>query len=171
MNILRVDSGVVRDVTAKLRRHQIWVIFGGLMLGSFLGSLDQTVVATALPTIVRDLGTASQLSWIVTAYLLTSTVAIGLWGKLSDILGRRPVYLVCTAIFLVGSALAGFSQSILELILFRALQGVGGGGLQVLPKLLSATSFRHASEGATRGCSALSLACPASLARKWVASS
>jgi MFS family permease len=102
------------------------------MLGSFLSSLDQTVIATALPTIVRDLGTASELSWVVTAYLLTSTVATGLWGKVSDLYGRKPVYLACTAIFLVGSTLAGLSQSMLELILFRGLQGVGGGGLLVL---------------------------------------
>jgi len=70
------------------------------MLGSFLSSLDQTVVATALPAIVRDLGTASELSWVVTTFLLTSTVATSLWGKLSDLHGRKPVYLACTAIFL-----------------------------------------------------------------------
>jgi EmrB/QacA subfamily drug resistance transporter len=106
------------------------------MLGSFLSSLDQTVVATALPTIVRDLGTASELSWVVTAYLLTSTIATGLWGKFSDLYGRKPVYLACTAIFLVGSTLAGLSQSMLELILFRGLQGVGGGGLLVLAQTI-----------------------------------
>jgi EmrB/QacA subfamily drug resistance transporter len=119
-----------------LAQRQIWIIFSGLMLGSFLSSLDQTIVATALPTIVRDLGTASQLSWVVTAYLLASTVATGLWGKLSDLFGRKPAYLTCTAIFLVGSALCGLSQSMLELILFRALQGIGGGGLTVLAQTI-----------------------------------
>jgi EmrB/QacA subfamily drug resistance transporter len=119
-----------------LPQRQIWLIFAGLMLGSFLSSLDQTIVATALPTIVRDLGTASQLSWVVTAYLLASTVATGLWGKLSDLFGRKRAYLACTAIFLVGSALSGLSQSMLELILFRALQGIGGGGLMVLAQTI-----------------------------------
>ncbi len=119
-----------------LTQRQIWTIFAGLMLGSFLGSLDQTVVATALPTIVRDLGTASQLSWVVTGYLLASTVATGLWGKLSDLYGRKPAYLTCTAIFLLGSALSGLSQSMLQLILFRALQGIGGGGLIVLAQTI-----------------------------------
>src|ERR1700738_1245229 len=112
------------------------MVFGGLMLGSFLSALDQTVVATALPTIVRDLGTASELSWVVTAYLLTSTVATRLWGKLSDLYGRKPIYLACTAIFLLGSALAGLSQSMLELIVFRALQGIGGGGVLVLAQTI-----------------------------------
>jgi EmrB/QacA subfamily drug resistance transporter len=125
-------SSTLKSARVVLSTRQIWIVFGGLMLGSFLSSLDQTVVATALPTIVRDLGTAGQLSWVVTAYLLTSTVATGLWGKLSDLYGRKPVYLACTAIFLVGSTLAGLSQSMLELILFRGLQGVGGGGLLVL---------------------------------------
>jgi len=120
----------------RLTQRQIWVIFGGLMLGSSLGSLDQTVVATALPTIVRNLGTASQLSWVVTGYLLASTVATGLWGKLSDLYGRKPAYLACTTLFLLGSVLAGVSQSMVELILFRALQGFGGGGLMVLAQAI-----------------------------------
>jgi EmrB/QacA subfamily drug resistance transporter len=121
---------------ALLTKRQILVVFSGLLTGSFLAALDQTIVATALPTIVRDLGGASQLSWVVTAYLLTSTIATGLWGRLSDIFGRKRLFQLCILIFLVGSALAGLSQNMGELIAFRAIQGVGGGGLLVLSQAI-----------------------------------
>jgi len=127
---LRSPDGGVRE------QRRIWIIFGGLMLGTFLGSLDQTVVATALPTIVREIGMPTQLSWVVTGYLLASTVSTGLWGKLSDLYGRKAIYLTCTGIFLLGSALCGLSQSMIELVLFRTLQGVGGGGLMVLAQTI-----------------------------------
>jgi EmrB/QacA subfamily drug resistance transporter len=99
------------------------------MLGMLLAALDQTIVATALPTIVGDLGGASHLSWIVTAYLLASTASTPLWGKLGDMYGRKRFFQAAIVIFLVGSALAGLSRSMGELIAFRALQGIGGGGL------------------------------------------
>lgn len=102
------------------------------MLGMLLASLDQTIVSTALPTIVKDLGGAMHLAWVVTAYLLASTVTTPAWGKLGDMYGRKMLFLACIVIFLVGSALCGFSQNMTELIAFRALQGVGGGGLMVL---------------------------------------
>jgi EmrB/QacA subfamily drug resistance transporter len=121
---------------AILSKGQILVVFSGLLTGSFLAALDQTIVATALPTIVRDLGGASQLSWVVTAYLLTSTIATGLWGRLSDLFGRKRLFQLCILIFLVGSALAGLSQTMWELIAFRALQGIGGGGLMVLSQAI-----------------------------------
>jgi EmrB/QacA subfamily drug resistance transporter len=109
----------------------IWLIFTGLMLAMVLASLDQTIVSTALPTIVGDLGGLNSLSWVVTAYLLTSTVSTPLYGKLGDQFGRKTVFQIAIVIFLVGSALCGLSQNIGELIGFRALQGVGGGGLMV----------------------------------------
>jgi EmrB/QacA subfamily drug resistance transporter len=116
-------------VTEKLSHRQIQIVFIGLMAGMLLAALDQTIVATALPTIVGDLGGLRQLSWVVTAYILTSTVSVPLWGKISDLLGRRRVFQAAILIFLVGSALSGLSQNMGELIAFRALQGIGGGGL------------------------------------------
>ena len=94
-----------------------------------LAALDQTIVATALPTIAGDLHGLSHLSWVVTAYLLASTVSTPLWGKLGDLYGRKTFFEAAIVIFLVGSALSGLSHSILELIAFRAVQGIGGGGL------------------------------------------
>jgi EmrB/QacA subfamily drug resistance transporter len=102
------------------------------MLVLFLAALDQTIVATALPTIVGDLGGVSQLSWVVTAYLLASTVAGPLYGKLGDLYGRKGVLQIAIVLFLLGSALSGISQNMAELIVFRGLQGLGGGGLMVL---------------------------------------
>ena len=106
-------------------------VFMALMLGMFLAALDQTIVSTALPTIVGDLGGLNHLSWVVTSYLLASTVSTPLYGKLGDMLGRKPVFLAAILIFLAGSMLAGLSQSMGELIGFRALQGIGAGGLMV----------------------------------------
>jgi EmrB/QacA subfamily drug resistance transporter len=108
------------------------VIFGALMLVLLLASLDQTIVSTALPTIVGDLGGISKLSWVVTAYLLASTIVGPLYGKLGDLYGRKIVLQSAIVIFLVGSALCGISQNMTELIVFRAIQGLGGGGLIVV---------------------------------------
>ena len=106
-------------------------VFGALMLGVFLAALDQTIVSTALPTIVGDLGGLEHLSWVVTSYLLASTASTPLYGKLGDMYGRKPVFLAAILIFLAGSLLAGLSQSMIQLIAFRAVQGVGAGGLMV----------------------------------------
>ncbi|HEY7179264.1 MAG TPA: MFS transporter [Gaiella sp.] len=108
------------------------LIFAALMLVLLLASLDQTIVSTALPTIVGDLGGIEHLSWVVTSYLLASTVAGPLYGKLGDLYGRKIVLQSAIVIFLVGSALCGLSQNMLQLIVFRALQGLGGGGLIVV---------------------------------------
>ena len=108
------------------------VIFPALMLVLLIASLDQTIVATALPTIVGDLGGVSQLSWVVTAYLLSSTVVGPLYGKLGDLFGRKRLLQTAIVIFLAGSALCGLAQSMPELIAFRAIQGLGGGGLFVI---------------------------------------
>jgi EmrB/QacA subfamily drug resistance transporter len=107
------------------------VIFAALLLVLLLASLDQTIVSTALPTIVGDLGGIAHLSWVVTAYLLASTVAGPLYGKLGDLYGRKTLLQAAIVLFLIGSALCGISQSMTELIAFRALQGLGGGGLMV----------------------------------------
>ena len=106
-------------------------VFAALMLGMFLAALDQTIVSTALPTIVGELGGLEHLSWVVTSYLLATTASTPLYGKLGDMYGRKPVFLVAIVIFLVGSMLSGLSQTMGELIAFRAVQGLGAGGLMV----------------------------------------
>src|SRR3989442_6301987 len=110
----------------------IRAVFGALFLALWLAALDQTVVSTALPTMVGDLGGLSYLSWVVTAYLLTSTVAGPLYGKFGDLYGRKIVLQVAIAVFLVGSALCGIAQDMVQLIVFRAIEGIGGGGLIVI---------------------------------------
>src|SRR6267378_4008727 len=112
-------------------RRQILVVFSGLMLALLLAALDSTIVATALPTIVGELGGLAHLSWVVTAYLLAQTVVTPLYGKLGDIYGRKRVLQAGIVLFLLGSALCGMSRSMTQLILFRAIQGLGGGGLMV----------------------------------------
>ncbi|MGH2909861.1 MAG: MDR family MFS transporter [Solirubrobacteraceae bacterium] len=112
-------------------RRRVLIVVGALLLGMLLASLDQTIVSTALPTIVGDLGGASHIAWIVTAYLLASTVSTPLWGKLGDLYGRKVFFQSAIVIFLVGSALSGLSGSLTALIAFRALQGLGAGGLIV----------------------------------------
>jgi EmrB/QacA subfamily drug resistance transporter len=114
-----------------LSGRALTTVFVALMLGMFLAALDQTIVATALPTIVGELGGLDHLSWVVTAYLLASTVSTPLYGKLGDMLGRKPVFLAAIVIFLAGSMLSGLSQSMIQLIAFRAVQGLGAGGLIV----------------------------------------
>ncbi len=113
----------------RLSHRQIQIVFLGLMLGMLLAALDQTIVSTALPTIVGDLGGLTHLSWVVTAYLLASTASTPLYGKLGDLYGRKIIFQAAIVIFLAGSALSGLSQNMNELIAFRALQGLGAGGL------------------------------------------
>lgn len=113
-------------------RRTVLVAIGALLLGLLLAALDQTIVATALPTIVSDLGGLEHLSWVVTAYILASTAATPLWGKLGDQYGRKKLFQTAIVIFLIGSALCGIAQNMPQLIAYRAVQGLGGGGLIVL---------------------------------------
>ncbi len=115
----------------EISSRRLWLIIAGLLLGMLLAALDQTIVATALPTIVADLKGGSHLSWVVTAYLLASTASTPLWGKLGDQYGRKVFFQAAIVIFLIGSVLAGLSQNMVELIACRAVQGLGGGGLIV----------------------------------------
>ena len=108
---------------------QITVVMSGLMLGVLLAALDQTIVSTALPTIVGDFHRPDLYSWVVTSYLLTSTASTPLYGKISDLFGRKKIFQFAIVVFLIGSALCGLSQNMIELILFRGLQGLGAGGL------------------------------------------
>ncbi|HEY3842710.1 MAG TPA: MDR family MFS transporter [Acidimicrobiales bacterium] len=111
--------------------RKILVVMGALMLGMFLASLDQTIVSTALPTIAGDLHGLNHLSWVVTAYLLTTTISTPLWGKLGDLYGRKNLFQLAIVVFLAGSMLSGLSQNLAELVAFRAVQGIGAGGLMV----------------------------------------
>src|SRR3954454_5948888 len=113
-------------------RRRPLLTFSGLLLAMLLASLDQTIVSTALPTIVGDLGGIDQLSWVVTAYMLAATVTMPLWGRASDLYGRKTLFIAAIGVFLAGSALSGAAQSLGELIAFRALQGTGAGGLMTL---------------------------------------
>jgi EmrB/QacA subfamily drug resistance transporter len=108
---------------------RILAIYSGLMVALFLAALDQTIVATALPRVVSDLGGIAQYSWVFTAYMLGSTVTVPLYGKLGDVHGRKPLFIIAILVFLVGSALCGTAQNMWELVIFRAVQGVGAGGL------------------------------------------
>ena len=114
-----------------LTHRQILVVFSGLMAGMLLAALDQTIVSTALPTIVGDLGGLDHLSWVVTAYILASTISTPVYGKLGDLYGRKRLFQAAIVIFLVGSVLCGLAQNMPQLIAFRALQGLGAGGLIV----------------------------------------
>lgn len=120
------------DLEGERSHREIMVVITALMLAMLLAALDQTIVATALPTIANDLHGLSHLSWVATAYLLTSAVATPLYGKISDQFGRKKIFQSAIVIFLVGSALCGLSQNISQLIFFRALQGIGAGGLMSL---------------------------------------
>ncbi|MFF5492655.1 DHA2 family efflux MFS transporter permease subunit [Streptomyces aquilus] len=125
-------TGEVRGARDEHVPGNVLVSIGALLLGMLLAALDQTIVSTALPTIVSDLGGLEHLSWVVTAYLLASTAATPLWGKLGDQYGRKRLFQTAIVIFLIGSALCGAAQNMPQLIAFRALQGLGGGGLMVL---------------------------------------
>jgi len=120
------------DAPTTFTHRQIQIILIGLMSGMLLAALDQSIVGTALPRIVSDLGGLNHITWVVTAYLLTSTASTPLWGKISDLYGRRIIFQITIVIFLIGSALCGLAQSMPQLILFRAIQGIGGGGLMAI---------------------------------------
>src|SRR4051794_9399339 len=117
--------------TAEPKTRRLGFVIGALLLVMLLASLDQTIVSTALPTIVGDLGGLNHISWVVTAYLLAVTVVTPLYGKLGDLYGRKVVLQTALVIFLIGSVLCGLAQSMGQLIAFRAIQGLGGGGLMV----------------------------------------
>ena len=139
------------ESTPALTHRQVLVIFSGLMLGMLLAALDQTIVATALPTITGELGGLNHLSWVVTSYLLASTVSTPLYGKLGDLYGRKRLFQVSIVIFLAGSVLSGLAQDMPQLIAFRAIQGVGGGGLIVLAQAIIAEVVSPRERGRYQG--------------------
>ncbi|MEZ5123565.1 MAG: MDR family MFS transporter [Solirubrobacterales bacterium] len=127
------------------------VTFGAIMLATLLAALDQTIVATALPRIVTDLAGFQHLSWVVSAYLVASTVTVPLYGKLSDLYGRRQLFVVAITVFVVGSLLCGIAQSMGQLIVFRGLQGLGAGGLIPLAQTAVADLYPPRERGRYQG--------------------
>jgi EmrB/QacA subfamily drug resistance transporter len=134
-----------------LAGRQLILVFSGLLLAMLLGSLDQTIVATALPTIAGDLGGLNHLAWVVTAYLLAATASTPIWGKIGDLYGRKPIFMTTIAIFLAGSALSGLSQNMGELIAFRAFQGTGAGGMMALAMAIVADIVSPRERGRYQG--------------------
>jgi len=124
-----IEANVTDQPHVILSKQRRRVVTAGVMLGMFLAALEATVVGTAMPTVIASLGGLDRYSWVFSAYLLTSTVTVPVWGRLSDLYGRRMFYLIGVAFFLLGSALSGASHSIEQLIVFRAIQGLGAGAL------------------------------------------
>src|SRR5689334_12452467 len=124
--------GVAASDDGKLTHRQIMTVLSGLMLGMLLAALDMTIMGTANKTIADQLHGQTIQAWVTTAYLITSTISTPLYGKLSDIYGRKPMYLTAISLFLIGSVLGGVANSMYELAAFRALQGLGAGGLMSL---------------------------------------
>jgi EmrB/QacA subfamily drug resistance transporter len=129
MNKLESEQNLLEKPHVVLSINRRRAVTAGVMLGMFLAALEATVIGTAMPTIIAKLGGLGQYSWVFSAYLLTSTVTVPVWGRLSDLYGRRPLYLMGIMFFLLGSALSGASQTITQLIVFRAIQGFGAGAL------------------------------------------
>src|SRR5262252_7919772 len=122
-------DGVAPQTLMFLPPRRKLAILGAILLTMFLASLDQTVVGTALPRIITDLNGANLYAWVVTAYLLTSTITVPIYGKFSDVFGRKVMLMIGVSLFLIGSWLSGASQNMTELVLFRAIQGLGAGAL------------------------------------------
>ncbi len=139
------------DPALGLARRTKFEILAAILLAMFLGALDQTIVGPVLPRIVGDLNGADYYTWVVTAYLLTSTVTVPVYGKLSDLYGRRPMLLLGIVLFLVGSALSGLSQSMWQLILFRGIQGLGAGSLFPIALAVIGDLFTPAERGKYQG--------------------
>src|SRR3954466_2055068 len=125
----RSAGAVAPDAPSSFTHRQVVVILAGLMSGMFLAALDQTIVSTSIRTIADDLSGLSLQAWATTAYLITATISTPLYGKLSDLYGRRPLFLTAISIFIFGSILSGFAQTMYQLAAFRAVQGLGAGGL------------------------------------------
>ena len=125
-----------QSLRATMGRNRLILVVTSVILGMLLASIDQTIVGTAMPRIIADLNGLEHYAWVATAYLLASTVAVPIWGKLSDIYGRKLFFIGGMAVFLLGSALSGMSQSMIQLIFFRAIQGIGGGAMMPIASSL-----------------------------------
>jgi len=148
---MTTTTAVTEASESRPDHRRVLIIFSGLMLGMLLAALDQTIVATALPTITSDLGGLNHLSWVVTAYLLAATVSTPVWGKLGDLYGRKTLFQLTIVIFLAGSIACGLAQTMGQLILFRGVQGLGGGGLIVLAQAIIADVVSPRERGRYQG--------------------
>lgn len=170
-----MKTQTVRETTAMERaqteRSRLALILPGLLLGMLLAALDQTIVGTAMPRVIAELQGLEHYAWVFTAYMLTSTVTVPLYGKLSDLYGRRTFFLFGMIVFLIGSALSGMAQSMTQLIFFRALQGIGAVHSSRSPSRSSATSSHRPSAVSGKDCSPrFSVSAPSS-GRAWEAGS
>jgi EmrB/QacA subfamily drug resistance transporter len=150
-NSIDMQVAARESVRSQASPENVLVVFGGLLLVMLLAALDSTIVATALPTIVGEFGGLAHISWVVTAYLLAQTIVTPIYGKLGDLYGRKRVLQVAIVIFLIGSALCGLSQSMSHLIIFRAVQGLGGGGLMVTTQAVVADVVPPRARGRYQG--------------------
>jgi len=122
------DESVIQPIGLhSLPKRQVYITLAGVMLAAFLGSLDQTIVGTAMPRIVSDLGGFTHYTWVTIAYMIASTIAVPITGKLTDMYGRKSLYIIGLCIFIAGSILSGLSQTMAQIIIFRGVQGIGGG--------------------------------------------
>ena len=170
MTTLTADERSLEPRSAGGFTHrQVLVILSGLMLGMLLAALDQTIVSTSIRTIADDLHGYSMQAWVTTAYLITSTLSTPLYGKLSDMFGRKPFYLAAITIFVVGSLACSFADSMYQLAAFRALQGLGAGGLMSLALTIMGDIVGPGNAPATRATSWPSSAPPASSGPCWAA--
>ncbi|HKP08593.1 MAG TPA: MFS transporter, partial [Microbacterium sp.] len=126
------------DAPFLLTQRRIWIIFSALIAGMLLSSLDQTIVSTAMPTIVGELGGVSHQVWITTAYILATTIVMPIYGKFGDVLGRRRLFMVAIAIFTLASVGCALAPDFWTFVIFRAIQGLGGGGLMILSQAIIA---------------------------------
>ena len=146
-----MQAAASAELTSRTTPDNVLVVFGGLILVMLLAALDSTIVATALPTIVGEFGGLAHISWVVTAYLLAQTIVTPIYGKLGDLYGRKRVLQVAIVVFLIGSALCGLSGSMTHLIIFRAIQGLGGGGLMVTTQAVVADIIPARDRGRYQG--------------------
>ena len=124
-----IETGKIAKPVLEMSPQRRWAVTAGVMTGMFIAALEATVVGTAMPTVIASLGGINHYSWVFSAYLVTSTVTVPVWGKLSDLYGRRLLYQAGIIVFLLGTLLSGFSGSMTQLIIFRAIQGLGAGAL------------------------------------------
>ncbi len=146
-----MDSQVTQQYQSSLPKKQVFAAMGGAMLSMLLGSMSMTITATAMPRIITDLGGFSQYTWVFTAYIITETIALPITGKLSDMYGRKWFLVIGMSIFVLGSFLSGFSQSMTQLIIFRALQGIGFGAMTALGFIIIADIFPPEERGKYNG--------------------
>src|SRR5215211_560435 len=141
MNDTAAKIGEIEVPNLQMSNKRRWSVTAGVMTGMFIAALEATVVGTAMPTVIASLGGLNHYSWVFSAYLVTSTVTVPVWGKLSDLYGRRLLYQLGIGMFLLGTLLSGFSETMTQLIVFRAVQGLGAGALVPLGMTIIGDTF------------------------------